>query len=193
MQCARCGEENDDKRAACWYCFAPLHLPADAKIRRIEPKKVERAEAVQPKPVAVPVTEPVQEVQPAPVPEPEPEQELQPEPVSEPEPALEPEPEPAPEPAVAAAEPAADLIQQEEAEEELPAAAGRPVLDLDESAAEEPVPETGYVVPGLAEPEPEAEKETPAPEPPARPVFDFDALEEETPEPPEEPKPEDKA
>ena len=43
MICSRCGVTNDDKRAACWNCFAQLRSVADAKPAKAEkPVKAEK-------------------------------------------------------------------------------------------------------------------------------------------------------
>ena len=68
------------------------------------------------------------------------------------------------------------------------------VFDLSEAVPDEQVSESPYIVPGLAESQPEDEDETLVVQAPDLPVFDLDTVEEpEAPEPPGESKPEDKA
>lgn len=104
----------------------------------------------------------------------------------EPEPVVQPEPEAVPAAEVVQA-PSPEEAVEEQAAEEPPVEDESRVLDLDEPVAEsaggEPV-ESGYIVPGLAEPELETEtqaevEEQPQAEAPEMPVFDIGSLDEE--------------
>lgn len=188
MYCPRCGAENEDARAACWNCFAQLRAPAGAKPLKVEPKKAKPVAAVQP----VPEPEPVPEIEPEPEAAPAAEEVAAPalaeaaeaatadskvldlgepvakaaEPAVEVEPAAEvqPEPEPIPAPAEEAPGPPSEAAEEEPIQPE------SKVLNLDEPVVEtEQAARDSYIVPGLAEPEPEAEEETPSAETPAPP------------------------
>ena len=133
MQCPRCDAENSDTRAACWKCFAQLHPPEGTKPQAGEIKKGKLAPVTKSEPEAatIPIAEP--ELEPAELP-------------------VE-EAEPSDTPIISSDETPTPPVEEKE---EIPQPMStEKVFDLDEH-----IPESGYVVPGLAEPAPEVEEET---------------------------------